>query len=269
MEINNIWNMIKFNLKTNKKSLIGWSAAIFLATTLYIILFPSMNEVASLELKSMPEELLSFIGMESFADLSDWTTYFSMMFALLITVVSIFAAIFSSSLINKEEKTGSMEFLNSLSVSRGEIYLSKFLTSLIGIVLVAGTCLGTGIMCGVINGGDTFDLMKVVMAGKIAIFVPFFFGGVAFFLSSCSKKLGSAVFGSGIVIVSYMIGYLGDLLEDKGKFLLNFSPFNKFSIIKVTDMNNDLWILLLGYGIIYIILIILGKIFFQKRDLNL
>lgn len=265
----NIIKLTKFNLYLSRKDIIGWTIAIAAIMILYMILFPSIKDIAQAELEAMPQEILQFMGMEKTTELADYTSYYGMIYGIILIPISIFAATFSAKQINKEEKTKSIEFLNGLAVSRKQIYISKYITSIIAIAIIVVIANLSTIICGNINGGETFKLDKILEAIKLTSFIPIFYGGIAFFLASFSSKTGSGAVASSVVVVTYLTGYLGELLSDKAEFLKNISPFISFGFKNSLDITSQVMNMFWIYLGIYIITVICGKNIYQKRDFKI
>ena len=266
IEFKNIYELVAFNLKINKKKILTWGTIIFTIMALYMILFSSVQELASAKFEAMPTEILQFVGMENLSSMANYNTYFAIIFNLILVAVSIFIASFSCELIAKEEKSGTIELLNSLKISRFEIYIAKYLcaTATAGIVLALAVI--SGIVCGVIGGGDTFNFVELISNAKVSSFAVLIFSGFAFLFSGTSLKLGSAGIASGVVLASYMLGYLGQILEDKAEFLCYFSPF--ISLNSQMASNEQIMISMSIYFIIYVACVIVGGINYNKRDLG-
>ncbi len=269
IELKNIFRLCSFNLMTTKKAIIGWSIAIFSIMTLYMILFPSIQDLAQTKFDVMPEELMQFVGMENMSDMSNYVTYFGMIYNIVLVAVSIFSATFSAKLISKEEKTKSIEFLNSLAVSRLEIYISKYFTALLAVAVVLSGAIISTIACGFIGGGESFVLSDIIAAAKITSFSAILFGGIGLMLAGISSKIGTGSVVASVVLVSYMLGYLGEILGEKGEFLLNFSPFITLNVSQVIEFSDKTMISLIVYIFLYIIALFIGGIVYNKRDLQI
>ncbi len=269
INMKNILKLCQFNLLVSRKAIIGWSIAMFAVMFLYMILFSSVKDIAQTKMEIMPEELMQFVGMEDLSDMSNYTTYYGMIFGLVVVAVSIFSATFSAGLIVKEEKTKSIEFLNSLAVSRTEIYISKYFTSTIAVGAVLTSAIISSIICGFINGGETFDVWAIIGSAKITSFTALIFGAVAFKIAGINANLGTGAVASGVVLASYMTGYLGQLLGEDGAFLLYLSPFISFSVDNAITMSNETIITLIVYLFIYLTSLIAGCIGYNRRDLKI
>ena len=263
----NVIKLTKFELNLHKKIIIGWSIALFSLMFLYMILFGSMQEMAQVKMEAMPEELLQFVGMSSFDDMSNYISYFGMIFNLVLIAISIFAATFGANLLFKEEKSKSIEFLYSLEVSRSEIYFSKLITGFIGLMAVIIATSIAATICGFI-AGETFILMDFIAIIKLSSFTPFFFLGVAFMFSGISNKISSAMISSVTVLGCYMLGYLGNLLGDKATWLRYLSPFESFSPTNAIALEGKTMITMGIYFVILVLFVIVGHGVYRKRDLN-
>ncbi len=269
VQLKNIGRLFAFNMYTAKKAIIGWTIVIFSFMTLYMILFPSVQDLAQVKVEAMPKELLQFMGMDSMADLGNFSSYFSTIFGIVLIAVSIFAATFSASLIVKEEKTKSIEFLNSLAVSRTEIYISKYLVATVAVTIVLAGAMITTMLCGTINGGDTFVMADIIASAKITSFTALLFSGISLMLAGISPKIGTGAVCSSVVLASYMLGYLGELLSDDVEFLLYFSPFITISAQKAIALADETFIALAIYVTVYVVAVVIGGIAYNKRDFKI
>ncbi len=269
IDTKNIFMLCRFNVLITKKSIIGWSIAIFSFMTLYMILFPSIQDLAQAKFDAMPQELMQFFGMANMSIMSNYVTYFGMIFNLILIAVAIFAATFSARLITKEEKTKSIEFLNSLAVSRLEIYISKYVTSLIAVIIVLIGAILSAIVCGFIGGGESFILADIIAAAKISSFSAFLFGAIGLMFAGISTKIGSGSVTAAVVLASYMLGYLGELLGEKADWLMYFSPFVMLNVQEVLAFSDKTMVILIVYIIIYIAALIVGGKVYCRRDLEL
>jgi len=265
-EFKNSLKLMSFEIKNNRAKIIGWSVTIFLIMFLYMILFPSMKDMAQMKMEAMPEELLKFSKMENMSQMGNFITYYGMIYNMILIAISIFAVTFSANLITKEEKSKSIEFLYSLNVSRLEIYISKLLTAFIAVLIVVFSGAFSTLICGFANGGETFVLTDFMQIVKVSSFTAFFFISVSFLIAGITTKIGVSVIGSMVVLACYMLGYLGVLLEDKAKWLLYLSPFEMFSPTNALELSNKTLISLVIYFVFMVVFFVLGASFYRKRD---
>ena len=258
-----------FDLRNNRRQLIGWCVAIFSIMFMYMILFPSMQDMAKIKMEAMPKEFLQFFDMQSMDDISNFMGYFGMVFNIVLVAMSIFAASFSANIIYREEKTKTIEFLYSLEVSRTEIYISKLITAFIACLAVLISAAASTIICGYANGGDTFiigDLLRII---KVSGFCVFFFMAVSLMLAGITSKVGIAGIGSMVVLFSYVLGYLSKLLDTKATWLAYFSPFQLFSPQNAVSLETHTIIELVVYVGLALVFLIAGGLVYKRRDFNI
>lgn len=265
----NSWNLSKFALKTSRKLIIAWSVSMFLIMFLYMILFPSMQEMATVKMEAMPEEIMQFMGMSDFASLNDFVAYFGMIYNLMLIAICIFGTTFSANLVRNEEKEKTIEFTYALEVSRAEIFISKIITAYIALMIVLASTAFSTILCGFINGGETFVLMDVVQIVKISSIGSIFFLSVGFLLSGFSFKFGTASSCSMFVIFSYVISFLANLIGEENSWLKYLSPFNILSPENALVLDEKTMFFSILYITISAIFCIVGVFFYKKRDLSI
>ena len=258
-----------FDLKNNRRQLFGWSFAMFAIMFLYMILFPSMQDMVKLKMEAMPKELLQIFGMEEMTELGNFVNYFGMIFSLVLVAISIFAVTFSANLIYKEEKSKTIEFLYSLEVSRIDIYISKLISSFVAVLTVLLSVVVSAAICGAINGGETFVIGDVMQIIKVSGFTAFFFASAALLLAGATAKIGVSTLGSMLVLVCYMLGYLARLLSDKLGWLANLSPFEVFSAERALSLESNTMLALGIYFALMLVFLIVGGIVYKRRDFNI
>ena len=214
-----------FDLRNNRKQIFGWIITIFSVMFLYMILFPSVQDLAKMKIDAMPKEILQLFDMENMSDMSNYLTYFGVVFNLILIALSIFAATFSANIIFREEKTKTIEFLYSLEVSRTEIYVSKVMTAFVANLGVLAAATAATWICGAINGGETFVVNDFLMIIKVSGFCVFFFMAVSLMLGGITTRVGVSTVGSMVALSCYLLGYLSKLLGTKAEWLAYLSPF--------------------------------------------
>lgn len=258
-----------FDLRYNRRQIIGWCAAVFAIMFMYMILFPSMQDIAKVKMEAMPEEFLRFFGMERMSDMSNFIAYFGMVFNLILVAASIFAATFSANLIYKEEKLKTIEFLYSLEVSRSEIYFSKVIAALVSVLAVLLSSAAAAGICGFINGGETFAPADFLQIVKISGFTVVFFMALSLMLAGITAKIGVPAVGSMAVLFCYVVGYLSELLGSKGKWLSYLSPFELLGPDNAVELKSDTVWGLCVYFVLSVLFVLIGARVYRRRDFNI
>ncbi|MBP7320089.1 MAG: ABC transporter permease subunit [Lachnospiraceae bacterium] len=259
--------LLMMEIRNNRKLIFGWAIGIFSILFMYMILFPSVKEMGQMKLDAMPKEMLQLMGMESMDDFRTFPSYFGTIYNIVLIAISIFSGILCGGLLYKEEKTKSIEFLYSMEVSRAEIYLAKVMTGFLGILLVVGCGTISTMICGFWNGGSTFDAELVLRIIKISSCSAFFFGAVGFFVGGITGRISAGSISAMLVLATYLVGYLGNLLGTKAEWLKAFSPLEVLKPQNAMHPDSDLVIGLMTYMGFMILLVVCGLGSYRKRDL--
>lgn len=254
------------NLKINRKFVLGWVVATNAIMLLYMLLFPQVKEIAQAKIDAMPEEILQLVGISNLTDMSNYVNYYAMVNNILIIVISIFAVTFGANLFTKEENKKTIYFLSNLKISRGQIYFGKILIGVFATLSITITNLIISIICGYLSKDASFIVLDLIKVGILNALIPFCFLILGVFLGASLTTINASLFGSMLVVLSFLLGYLGNLLEDKANFLSYFSPFELFGSTKALALDFTTSMASLGALIVVIIFLILGKIIYQKRD---
>ena len=239
----------------------------FLIMFMYMILFSSMQDLATAKMEVMPKEILQFMGVEGLNDMANYINYFGMINNFILIAVSIIVSSFAAKLITDEESVGTMEVLAGLAVSRREIYFSKLLVALTAVFCLVTTPIIAAMVCGFIGGGDTFILSDFIIVAKTTSVIPFIFVFLALSLAAIIGRSFAVQISNFLVVASYMVGYLGKLLEDKGNWLRNFSPFEILNVRSA--LNGDYIYTMSAYLIFIVIAIYISLKIYEKRDFKL
>ena len=255
-----VLNLISLNYKVYKKTIISWLIIITLIMFCYMILFPSLKEIGMAKLDALPKEFLDIMGIDSLTEITKYDSYFNMMYQIIIIVISCFVAYLSHLMFRNEEDKKTINYLSNLDINRMHIFISKYILSILIVIVTVISLILVSLLCGYINGKDSFHFIEVIKSGLITGFIPLLFISVSHLLVGISSKI-SSITPLFIVLIIYMLGYLGILLDND--ILINLSPFNVFKI----DSSN----LLLSFFIYFIITDLLNSIGLYKyieRDLS-
>jgi ABC-2 type transport system permease protein len=264
-------NIFLKELKSHRKSLIFWSIGVFLMVAsgmakyeAYSSSGQSMNDLV----KDMPKALRVVLGFGDF-DLSKISGYYGMFYIYLLLMTTIHAVMLGASIIAKEERDKTAEFLFVKPISRNTVIAAKLLAALFNILIVnLVSLLALLSMVGKYNraheavNGD----IALTMAGMFILQLLFMVIGSALAAARRNTKR-SASLASGILLVTYMLSIVVDLNKNLN-LLKYFSPFKYFEAKSVMYGDGLAW----GYMILSIVLIIaltfLTFTFYKKRDLS-
>ena len=136
--------MFKRELKCNFKNFMIWTIIILVLFGVVFAIYPSIassDNIKSIDelAQIFPPEILSAFNM----DIASLSTMFGWLksegFVMILLIVGVYAGILGSNILVKEENDKTIEYLNSLPISREKIVLSKAFVGIIYILLITIT----------------------------------------------------------------------------------------------------------------------------------
>lgn len=220
--------MFKRELKVNFKSFIIWTLVLIGIFAVVYLIYPSIMSNDNMEmlnemLKVFPEEVLKAFNMDisGIDNAFGWLKSEGFVFVLLIT--GIYSGILGSNILLKEESEKTIEYLNSLPVTRNDIVLKKVLVGLMYIVLMV-LCVGVFNYIGLSVSGD-FDKKLYMLLSVTPIFSSIAIFVVCLFLSSFAHKTKNTLgISLAIVFISYFLNIASEM-SDSVEFLKYVSFF--------------------------------------------
>lgn len=262
--------MLKRELKVNFKNFIIWLSIIMGLFLVIFLIYPSIingNNIKELDnlMKIFPEQVLKAFNMDisSISTAFGWFKTEGFVFILLLT--GCYAGILGSNILLKEESDKTIEYLNSLPITRNKIVITKTLSGLIYIFALI-------LLLAIFNG------ISLELSGKLdyKLFIllsitPLFSSVVIYFLClflstfthKTKKMLGITL---GIVFISYICYMFSNLAEETGflKYISIFTLSDTRNVIENVNVNP----LLIGLTLlISIVLFSLTAIHYNKKEL--
>lgn len=262
--------MFKKELKSNLKSFILWTIVLIAVYLLVYLMYPSIIKSGNIQqidemMKLFPDEILKAFNMDisSLDSAYGWLKSEGFIFILLIT--GCYASIMGSNILLKEENDKTIEYLNTLPVTRTKIVTSKILCALTYVISMI-IILSIFNYIGLSISGD-FDKKQYILLSITPLFSSLVIFSVCLFLSTFTHKTKNTIgISLGIVFASYFLQILSEL-SDKVEFLKYITPFtladvrNVITDITINPINVILSLLL---TIIFIILSIYN---YNKKEL--
>ena len=262
--------MFKRELKINLKSFIIWTSILIGLFLVVFLVYPSIVNSQNMEMmdemmKMFPEEMLKAFNMDisSIDSAFGWLKTEGFVFVLLIT--GIYSGILGSNILLKEESDKTIEYLNSVPVTRKNIVLNKILCGLLYIILMI-VIIGIFNFIGLSLSGD-FDRKLYILLSITPIFPSIVIFAVCLFLSTFTHKTKKTLgISLGIVFASYFLNVISEMGEST-EFLKYISIFTLADIRNViinVSINPLMVVLALGIAAIFMIL---TMIHYEKKEL--
>ena len=262
--------MLKRELKINLKSFLIWTGILILLFLAVFLVYPSImnsdNAKMMDEMMAMfPEELLKAFNM----DISSMDTAFGWLksegFIFVLLIIGIYSAILGSNIVLKEESDKTIEYLNSLPITRKTILSKKIICALIYIISMI-VAIGVFNYIGLELSGD-FDKKQYLMLSVTPLFValPLFAINlfISTFLNKTKKTFGISL---GIAFGSYLLQILSEMNE-----VTEF--FKYFTVYTLADVRNVIVdvtinpIMVVISAAITILFILASYVRYEKKEL--
>lgn len=262
--------MFKREMKINLKSFIIWTCILIGLFLVVFLVYPSIVNSENMEMmdemmKIFPEEMLKAFNMDisSIDSAFGWLKTEGFVFVLLIT--GIYSGILGSNILLKEENDKTIEYLNSVPVTRKKIAISKILCGILYIVLMVAI-VGIFNFVGLSLSGD-FDKKTYILLSITPIFSSIVIFALCLFLSTFTHKTKKTLgISLGIVFASYFLNIISEMSEST-EFLKYISVFTLADIRNViVDVSINPVMVILSI-ILTVIFIFLAVIHYDKKEL--
>lgn len=259
--------MVKHELKQGRTSFLIWTASIGFLVAICVFLFPEMKG-----------EMDGISDM--FSSMGSFTAAFGMdqlNFGTLIGFYAIecgnvlglggafYAALCAVSILSKEEKDGTAEFLLTHPVSRGRIVTEKLIAVLIQITAMnlIVYALSVGSMMAI---GETIPWKEINLLHCAYYILQLELAGICFGISAFIRK-GSVGAGLGIAALMYFLNLVANIAE-VAKFLKYITPFGYCEGADiVTNGSLDGTMIAIGAGI-GIVAAVVAYLNYTRKDIR-
>ncbi|MFK5883971.1 MAG: ABC transporter permease subunit [Candidatus Izemoplasma sp.] len=263
-------NIVKRELRANLKAFIIWSVAISLFMLVEMSGFKAYyNNPDMLAIfDTMDPRLLEAFKFNGI-DLTTLIGFLSVLTTYIFLLLGIYAVLLGSSIISKEERSRTAEYLFTLPIKRTQVISSKLISAVINNFLILIVTL-VAITIGALPYDVDYEYFEFIGLVAIAIFiVQLIFLSVGMLLASVIKRYKkSGSYAVAILLVTYIFSIIADL-NHYLEFLKYFSPFSFFSGRYIVN-NGALHLGYLALSIVVIIISIIGTYYFYpKRDLRI
>ena len=262
--------MFKREMKINLKNFIIWTAILIGLFLVVFLVYPSIVTSENMQMmdemmKMLPEEMLKAFNMDisSIDSAFGWLKTEGFVFVLLIT--GIYSGILGSNILLKEESDKTIEYLNSVPVTRKNIVLNKIFCGLLYIILMIAI-IGIFNFIGLSLSGE-FDRKSYILLSITPIFSSIVIFAICLFLSTFTHKTKKTLgISLGIVFASYFLNIISEMGESTEflKYISIFTLADIRNVIVNVSINPLMVVLSIGITAIFMIL---TTIRYEKKEL--
>lgn len=262
-------NMYLHELKSLRKSTIMWICAMIALVIIYFSLYTSLAKDAA-DFKKLlgayPASVRAMLGI-SLDNITSILGFYSMIFSFITLCGAIQAMNIGVSILSKESRERTADFLLVKPVSRAAIVSSKLLAALTMLLVTNVIYYAGASMVANIVKTSNYSNKLFFMISLTLLFIQLIFLAIGVFVSVFFTKLKSVLpISLGVVFGFYIIGALiATGKSDGARFISPFKYFDIAYIIK--NASYEVSYLITG-AVIVIAAIVASYIIYTKKDIH-
>ncbi|MGI8383446.1 ABC transporter permease subunit [Robertmurraya sp. P23] len=262
-------NIFLHEVRAYRKSTIIWTVSLIALVLFFMSLFPSFAKDAEQVnelLKTLPEALRKAVGIEigSFTSILGFYSYVFMYIAL---CGAIQAMMIGASILSKEVREKTVDFLLTKPVSRSTIIVSKLSAAFVSIAITSLSFILCAYFIASYVKTENFNEQAFFLLSFSLFFVQVMFLAIGVIASMLLPKLKSVLSLSlGVVFAFFFIGMFGSTVgEASVRYITPFKYFDSMYIIKNSQYE---WSYLI-VGLVWIVAALVASfVIYTKRDMN-
>ncbi|KUO74104.1 MAG: ABC transporter permease [Desulfosporosinus sp. BRH_c37] len=262
-------NMFLHELKAYRKSTITWTLALVGLVILFLSMFPSISKEAE-EFKKViegfPEALRIALGL-SVENIGSILGFYSYIFLYISLVGAIQAMNLGTSIVSKEIRDKTADFLLTKPVTRIKIMTSKLLAALTSLVITNVFYLGAASMMASLVETKEYSTRIFLLLSLTLFFLQLIFLALGIIVSVVVSKLKSVLpISLGTVFAFFIVGALASTTGDDAlRYLSPFKYFNSTYIVQNSSYESSFMIVAIGF---IVIAVTASYLIYSKRDIH-
>ncbi|MBW9153437.1 ABC transporter permease subunit [Clostridium estertheticum] len=262
-------NMFLHELKAYRKSTIIWTVSLITLVVLFLAMFPSFSKEADAfkeVMKGFPEPVRKAMGF-SVDSMSSVLGFYSYMFLYTTLCGAIQAMNLGTSIVSKEVRNKTADFLLTKPVTRRAIMTSKLLASLSCLVITNVVYLVASSIMVSLVATEKYSYKIFFMISITLFFIQLMFLALGIIISVLIPKSKSVLpISLGTVFAFFIIGMFEATLGDNTmRYITPFKYFDSTYILK----NSSYEISFIIVGIVFIAFaIICSYLIYSKKDVH-
>lgn len=262
-------NIFHHELKAYRKPTLIWSLSLVLLMVFFMSMFPAFtkdtDDLLTL-LESYPESVRKALGV-SLESITSLLGFYSYVFTYVVLCGSIQAMNLGTSILSKEAREKTADFLLTKPVTRYQVVTTKLLAALASLVITNIIFVTAAAVTTSAVSETTYDIKAFLLISLTAFLVELMFLALGIFVSVTARKIKSVLpISLGTACGFFILGMLGSVIgEEAIRYLTPFKYYDAAYIIK----HGGYEISFLMVEIIFIAAAILASYFiYAKKDIH-
>lgn len=262
-------NIFLHELKAYRKATFIWTVVVAGLVVLFMSIYPVFSSnAADMQklLDGFPEPVKLALGL-SLNSIGSILGFFSFTFIYTMLCASIQAMNIGTSILSKEVREQTADFLMTKPVSRARIMTAKLLAALASLIFTNIVFMAVAFAMNSIVSSATYDLKAFIMIALTLFYVQVIFASLGVLISVIAKKIKSVISISLSVVFGFFIaGMLGAVIgEDKVRYITPFKFFDSAYIIK--NGTYETQFIVLGAAVVAVA-IAAGYLIYTRKDIQ-
>ncbi len=262
-------NMFLHELRAYRKSTVIWTLSLVILVVLFLSMFPSFSKDAEefqKLLEGFPAELRKAIGL-SIDSIATLIGFFSYSFLYLKLAGAIQAMNLGISILSKETREKTADFLLTKPVTRMQVVTSKLLAALVSLIITNLAFVAAAFLMAGVVAGDDFSKKALLLITLTLFFVQLMFLSLGIIVAVVFPRIKSVItVALGTVFGFFMLGMISSTTGDN--VLRYLTPFNYFDSAYIA-LHQKYEISFAAAGTIMIITAIIASYYlYAKKDVH-
>lgn len=263
-------NIIGFELKSQRKSTIFWILSLIALAALYLSMFPLIaqdgEEYKNL-LANYSPTIREMLGIQ-IDYLTSLFGYYSMIFSFVLLGGAIQAMNLGLSLLTKESRERTADFLFVKPISRTTVMTAKLIAAFLLLIITNTVFFGGSFLLATLVKQEDFEFGTFLLINLTLLSVQIIFFSLGLVISVFFRKLKAVLpLSLGIVFGLYLAGSLLTTGEH-GNIVRYFTPFKYFDILYIIQNRSYEFSYFLTGLAVTVISIAVSYIIFVRKDIH-
>ena len=260
-------NIFRHELSAYRRSLIIWTLSLAVLVAFFLSMFPAISQEADFQslIEGFPEPVRLALGL-SVETIGSILGFYAYIFLYVSLVGAVQAMILGVSLISKEFRHKTAEFLLTKPVTRTRIMTFKLLAAVASLTITNVVYLGTATLMASLVATKGYNLKIFWLLSLTLFFLQLIFLAMGVAVSVIIPRLKSVLSISlGTVFAFFFLGALASSTGDRA--LRFFSPFRYFDYAYIiANAGYEVSFILIGLAII-VAAITVSYMLYVRRDI--
>ncbi len=263
-------NVYLEELRTHLRTTLTWAISLAVGLFVFLMLYPAFSQDASLMInlvKGFPAEVQKLLGMDMMI-IGSVVGFYGFLFLYLNLCGAVQAMVLGVSLISRERRLKTADFLYAKPMTRLAIHGNKLLAALTLIVFTNVVFIAVAVCMGMsVQGGEPLNMASYMQVTLCLLWTQLFFLALGFLVAVAFVRIKSPFSVSmGTVFALYIVSMVSTLLQDEK--LRYLTPFRYFDATHVVMHGGyDAGPFALGLALIAL-MAVGGLIWADRRDIH-